>query len=399
MIRSYKSVEIIILLLTLYLVPHNIIYSQGNAIDYAGPDRSICLGSNTQIGSEEVDGACYSWTSNPPGFTSLLSNPQVSPTLTTTYTIHVVGPNFSYSAEDQVTVTVINNLNNLTDLEITLKKCCWKVGEPINADQFNITTNPSGLDENRKQVSIVPNIAPSIFPLQVNDHNITITVVYECDGHQKTIMKTISIKIVDENNKVSVAIGNQFEYYKHAIKLSNFAKTILSVFNKIPVPTVQVEANATILGQGTESFICCPYDQYCSQLIVDFTGEIRGEATVTCDWPIVPGLYFRLFGRARGEIGLTTQTSCSADQLCPFIQVTFSAGAGLAAGLPHFAEVSGLFIASIQLPNIKYCIPPGEWDISEWCYMGEVVVSAKFYNLYKREFKWQVFKGCGPFPF
>ncbi len=53
----------------------------------AGTNKSICLNSSTQIGSTAVSGSTYSWTSSPSGFTSTVSNPVVTPSVTTTYTL------------------------------------------------------------------------------------------------------------------------------------------------------------------------------------------------------------------------------------------------------------------------------------------------------------------------
>lgn len=52
----------------------------------------VCSGTQTQLLVQAFGGSgsfTYSWTSNPPGFTSQLSNPTVAPTQTTTYTVVV----------------------------------------------------------------------------------------------------------------------------------------------------------------------------------------------------------------------------------------------------------------------------------------------------------------------
>ncbi len=50
-------------------------------------NATICTGSSISIGATAVGGSTYSWTSNPAGLTSTLSNPAVSPIITTTYTL------------------------------------------------------------------------------------------------------------------------------------------------------------------------------------------------------------------------------------------------------------------------------------------------------------------------
>ncbi len=70
-------------------------------------DTAFCLSSAPSIqlntGNNEP-GITYIWTSDPAGFTSSLTNPVVTPTVTTTYKLTAQGPQCSVS--DQVTVTI-----------------------------------------------------------------------------------------------------------------------------------------------------------------------------------------------------------------------------------------------------------------------------------------------------
>ena len=50
-----------------------------------GTNNTVCKGSSLIIGASAVSGNTYSWTSNPSGFSSTVSNPSVSPTGNTTY--------------------------------------------------------------------------------------------------------------------------------------------------------------------------------------------------------------------------------------------------------------------------------------------------------------------------
>ena len=54
-------------------------------------DAQVCIGEAINIGGTFVPGTSYSWTSIPPGFSSDMSNPEVSPTETTTYYLEVSG--------------------------------------------------------------------------------------------------------------------------------------------------------------------------------------------------------------------------------------------------------------------------------------------------------------------
>jgi hypothetical protein len=74
----------------------------------AGPDRRVCCNTphGVRIGSPAIAGVSYSWTSNPPGFTSALANPMVNPTGTTTYTLTTTGPS-GCTTTDSVTLTCL----------------------------------------------------------------------------------------------------------------------------------------------------------------------------------------------------------------------------------------------------------------------------------------------------
>jgi hypothetical protein len=67
----------------------------------------ICVGESTVLNAVSSGGTgiyTYSWTSNPPGFTSTIEDPTVAPTVTTTYYVSVYD-NFN-TIEAQATVTV-----------------------------------------------------------------------------------------------------------------------------------------------------------------------------------------------------------------------------------------------------------------------------------------------------
>jgi hypothetical protein len=71
-----------------------------------GTSDTVCLGSTVILGAPPVPGNTYSWNSNPPGFTSNLSNPTVSPAVTTVYTLTVTEPVNGCTAINSVVITV-----------------------------------------------------------------------------------------------------------------------------------------------------------------------------------------------------------------------------------------------------------------------------------------------------
>ncbi|RYD81363.1 MAG: PKD domain-containing protein, partial [Sphingobacteriales bacterium] len=78
-----------------------------NPVADAGTTKTItCAGKSAQIGTTAVSGYSYSWTSVPAGFTSQLSNPEVSPQSTTTYKLRVTDAG-GCSATSEVTVNIV----------------------------------------------------------------------------------------------------------------------------------------------------------------------------------------------------------------------------------------------------------------------------------------------------
>lgn len=69
-------------------------------------DNEICAGTEVQLSATATGGTTYtySWTSNPPGFTSIQQNPTVSPETTTTYTVTVSSDGCSASSSVWVSV-------------------------------------------------------------------------------------------------------------------------------------------------------------------------------------------------------------------------------------------------------------------------------------------------------
>jgi hypothetical protein len=73
---------------------------------YVGNNVTICEGAGIQLGGAAVPGNTYSWTSVPAGFTSNLSNPIVTPAVTTSYTLVETNTVTGCSNSNVITVTL-----------------------------------------------------------------------------------------------------------------------------------------------------------------------------------------------------------------------------------------------------------------------------------------------------
>lgn len=92
-----------------------------NFIANAGPDKTICQGTSTTIGTAilTTNGETYTWTSNPASTIPNTSMPTVSPTVTTTYTLTVTKPNCPTKTDD--VVVTVNNCCNCQTANCTAK--------------------------------------------------------------------------------------------------------------------------------------------------------------------------------------------------------------------------------------------------------------------------------------
>jgi gliding motility-associated-like protein len=75
----------------------------------AGTDRTVCAGTPTTIGAPAVAGSTYDWISVPAGFSSTQANPDVSPAVTTTYTVTETNSASLCSKSNSVVVTVTSS--------------------------------------------------------------------------------------------------------------------------------------------------------------------------------------------------------------------------------------------------------------------------------------------------
>jgi hypothetical protein len=107
----------------------------------AGPDKTICNGSNTVIGTSGVANNVYSWTSSPAGFTSSLPNPTVNPSVTTSYFLQVT--NGSCSALDTVIVNVTPLSAPAVSIIASNTSVCAGVVVTFTATAINGGSNPS----------------------------------------------------------------------------------------------------------------------------------------------------------------------------------------------------------------------------------------------------------------
>jgi len=112
-----------------------------------GFDQTICKGGTGMLGADPLGGITYSWTSNPPGFTSTAPKAGVQPDTTTTYYLSVTNTN-GCSDLGKVTIYVYSPPNIHAGL--SQKVCSGTVvqlGEPpVSGYVYSWSSNPVGFN-------------------------------------------------------------------------------------------------------------------------------------------------------------------------------------------------------------------------------------------------------------
>ncbi|MDD3875834.1 MAG: gliding motility-associated C-terminal domain-containing protein [Bacteroidales bacterium] len=123
-------------------------YGQCTALP--GNDTTVCLTGSIQLGGggpngetamNGTPGYSYSWSSNPPGFTSNIDRPIVSPTVTTTYTLTITDSDIptpcSHSASVIVTISPDPLIHGITS---TPQVICQGTSSTLTANADYVTT-------------------------------------------------------------------------------------------------------------------------------------------------------------------------------------------------------------------------------------------------------------------
>jgi len=143
---------------------------------------SICPGNTVSIGGTAVTGSSYSWVSNPTGFSSTSSNPSVSPTSTTSYTLTEINAN-SCSASNSLTITVnpIPSANAGSPATICAGNSIQIGGSAVLGNTYAWTAT-SGFTSTSSNPVVIPSttttytLVESVSSGCSNTHSVTITV-------------------------------------------------------------------------------------------------------------------------------------------------------------------------------------------------------------------------------
>jgi uncharacterized repeat protein (TIGR01451 family) len=151
----------------------------------AGSNRNVCQNSAVQIGAPSVPGSIYSWTSMPSGFTSMLSNPVVTPLVTTTFTLVERTYATDCVATNSVTITVVPVPTAISGPDVTICEAGTITLSESSATNFVSllwTTSGTGTFDNTDVLH--PVYTPSITDAENGSVLLTLTAIGDgqCDN-------------------------------------------------------------------------------------------------------------------------------------------------------------------------------------------------------------------------
>ena len=154
----------------------------------AGTDRPICSGASTTIGAAAVGGNSYSWSSSPAGFNSSEANPEVSPTITTTYTLleEVITTGCQKTNSIVVTVNPLPVANTGTTRTICAGTSTEIGATAIGGNTYSWTSVPVGYTSTTANPTVSP----------------VVTTIY-------TLTETITATTCQKTNSVTVTVNQK----------------------------------------------------------------------------------------------------------------------------------------------------------------------------------------------
>ncbi len=180
---------------------------------------SLCIGGSSQLNASASGGSTYtySWTSNPPGFTSNLQNPTATPTVTTTYKVTVTSD--ICTASDSVSVTV-SQQPTVTASALPPMICVGGYSQ-LNANAtgsiaytYSWTSIPPGYTSNQQNPIVTP-LLTTTYIVQVSGSG--------CSGSDSTTVAvnqlplTPTIGAMGDTLYSSASYGNQWYFNGTAI--------------------------------------------------------------------------------------------------------------------------------------------------------------------------------------
>jgi hypothetical protein len=371
--NKMTSKKIIFLNLTILMViflinPINI-NAQGG---YAGPNKTILKDSSVMIGSGGCTNCCYQWTPSTGLSDPKIANPIANPTTTTTYSLKVIGANFSSTDVSQMTLTVEDGINDIT---VISKQCCWKKGDPITSDQFTIVTDPAGLEGT---VTISPTSVPSniFLGFPTADPTASLPVTFTGRGpNNSTKTNIVNISCIDED------ITSAFQFGMGQFKPEEIVEFVDKIINNVKIGLCSATGGPSANVQFATGKLCCP-SAGCIKDLYSYTGSYNYDFGIQCDYPFygvpyIASLNLRIMASVGAALSLgNIKTTCAGADVCYSIGVTGSLGGGLSGTVlgGKVLDASLMLIGTITPDPLEYCMPSGQTKfLGNICAKADVV--------------------------
>ncbi|MBI5218215.1 MAG: gliding motility-associated C-terminal domain-containing protein [Bacteroidia bacterium] len=154
------------------------------SVSSSATPNTVCAGNTVQLSAVPSGGSgnySYSWSSNPPGFSSSVSNPAVSSTVTTTYTVTVSDGSNTATSSSVVTVNSIPVANAGQDTTI-----CKGTTVTVSASS---STGQGALTYSWSNGSV--NSSLTVTPDVITTYYVTVT-----DSHQCTDSDSVTVNLL-----------------------------------------------------------------------------------------------------------------------------------------------------------------------------------------------------------
>jgi len=120
------------------------------------PSTAICSGGSLSIGASSVTGDTYSWSSSPSGFSSTVSNPTASPSVTTIYYLTETNPSNGCSRTNSDTISFPGSTTVLASTTICSGYAISLGGTSYSGNNYSWTSSPSGFTSSIANPVVTP---------------------------------------------------------------------------------------------------------------------------------------------------------------------------------------------------------------------------------------------------
>ena len=201
----------------------------------AGADRSICYGTSSQIGAANVVGSTYSWTSVPAGFTSTLSNPIVSPTATTTYTVveTVTATGCANTHSVIVTIIPLPAANAGTGIVICLGSSTQIGAANVVGSSYSWTSVPAGFTSTISNPTVNPIVSTTYTVVETN-------TTTGCVNSNSVLVTIMTLPSAVAGTDRSICTGNNTQLGAAAVSGATYSWT------SVPAGFTSTSANPTV---------------------------------------------------------------------------------------------------------------------------------------------------------